>query len=220
MTHDCWNRIGVRGDRSCPELETHVHCRNCRVYADAAQLLLDRERVAAETAERTRHFAGAAETSAGQTRSLLIFRVGAEWLALPTASVTAVVTLRAIHSLPHRRGGALLGVTNVRGELLTCVSLTRLLSIPAAAPAPAAEAPRRTEHARLLLLRRDGVRAVCPVDDVHGVETVTDRDLTALPETVGRASTAHSRAVVTWRQGTAGLLDEDRLFRAIQRSIA
>ena len=23
--NDCWNRIGTTGDRSCPELETHIH---------------------------------------------------------------------------------------------------------------------------------------------------------------------------------------------------
>ena len=34
--NDCWNRIGVRGDASCPELEQHVHCRNCPVYSAAA----------------------------------------------------------------------------------------------------------------------------------------------------------------------------------------
>jgi len=35
----CWRRIGVSGDRSCPELAQHVHCRNCPVYAGAAQRL-------------------------------------------------------------------------------------------------------------------------------------------------------------------------------------
>ena len=29
---DCWNHIGVSGDRSCPELNTFIHCRNCPVY--------------------------------------------------------------------------------------------------------------------------------------------------------------------------------------------
>ena len=34
---DCWNRIGVNGDRTCPALEEHVHCRNCPVFAGAAR---------------------------------------------------------------------------------------------------------------------------------------------------------------------------------------
>ena len=39
---DCWNRIGVFGDKSCPRLERHIHCRNCEVYGAAAIALLDR----------------------------------------------------------------------------------------------------------------------------------------------------------------------------------
>ena len=38
---DCWNRIGVRGDQSCPLLIEHIHCRNCALYAAAAIRLLD-----------------------------------------------------------------------------------------------------------------------------------------------------------------------------------
>ena len=35
---DCWNRIGVHGDKSCPLLSEHIHCRNCAVYSAAARL--------------------------------------------------------------------------------------------------------------------------------------------------------------------------------------
>ncbi len=38
----CWNRIGVSGDRSCPELPSFVHCRNCPVFAAAARAFFDR----------------------------------------------------------------------------------------------------------------------------------------------------------------------------------
>ena len=37
---DCWNTIGVSGDRSCPELNTHIHCRSCPVFAAAARASL------------------------------------------------------------------------------------------------------------------------------------------------------------------------------------
>ena len=30
---DCWNRIGIHGDKSCPLLSNHIHCRNCAVYS-------------------------------------------------------------------------------------------------------------------------------------------------------------------------------------------
>ena len=43
---DCWNRIGVRGDGSCPRLAGYIHCRNCPVHDAAAARVLDREQSA------------------------------------------------------------------------------------------------------------------------------------------------------------------------------
>ena len=37
---DCWNRIGVRGDASCPELADCAHCRHCATYSASAARLL------------------------------------------------------------------------------------------------------------------------------------------------------------------------------------
>ncbi|NOP35791.1 hypothetical protein, partial [Klebsiella pneumoniae] len=48
LIDDCWNRIGVHGNKQCPLLERHVHCRNCEVYAAAATRLLDRYALAQE----------------------------------------------------------------------------------------------------------------------------------------------------------------------------
>jgi chemotaxis-related protein WspD len=39
---DCWNRIGTRGDQSCPELQRWFRCLNCPVFERAAAQLLDR----------------------------------------------------------------------------------------------------------------------------------------------------------------------------------
>src|SRR5277367_5321356 len=39
---DCWNTIGVSGDLSCPELNTHIHCRNCPIFAGAARSFFER----------------------------------------------------------------------------------------------------------------------------------------------------------------------------------
>src|SRR5665213_3494942 len=61
------------------------------------------------------------------TESVLLFRLGAEWLALSTALVNAIAPVGAVHSLPRRREGASLGIANVEGALLVCVALDALL---------------------------------------------------------------------------------------------
>ncbi len=39
---DCWSHIGVSGDRTCPELSSVIHCRNCPVFTTAARTFFDR----------------------------------------------------------------------------------------------------------------------------------------------------------------------------------
>lgn len=102
---DCWNRIGVHGDKQCPLLERHVHCRNCDVYAASATRLLDRYALMQD------HQAAPAQPVEDNTgRSMLLFRLGEEWLALATASLAEIAPMQAVHSLPHQRSRLLQGL--------------------------------------------------------------------------------------------------------------
>jgi chemotaxis-related protein WspD len=215
--NDCWNRIGVRGDGSCPELERHVHCHNCGVYSSAAQALLNRPLSAEHLSEHSRHFARPKEADEPGTHTVVIFRIAAEWLALPMSALREIVSVRTIHSLPHRRNGSLLGITNVNGELLVSVSLGTLIGLAAGAAPP--DEPTRVVHKRFLVIRRDALRVVLPVDEVDGVHRVHPWDLEDMPVTLGKATTRHSTAIIMWRDHAVGLLDEDLLFHALQRSL-
>ncbi|SQF90010.1 CheW-like domain protein [Pseudomonas fluorescens] len=97
---DCWNRIGIHGDKSCPLLPEHIHCRNCSVYSAAATRLLDRY---ALQQDDQRPQAAAEVESDVVTRSLLMFRLGEEWLGIATRCLVEVAPLQPIHSLPHQR---------------------------------------------------------------------------------------------------------------------
>ena len=215
---DCWNTIGVRGDSSCKELVQHVHCRNCPVHSSAAAHLLDRE----PTAEYIAHWTEQARQSKGQAEqaaiSVLIFRIRSERLALPTRALTEIASLRPIHSLPHRRNGVVLGLANIRGELLVCLSLHEMLSV--STPSGAVAGTAEDAAGRLLVVQREGTRAVFPVDEVHGIERAFESDLGPVPATVRGAAAAYTRALLTWRKHTVGLLDEQVLFQGVTRSVA
>ncbi len=218
MADACWNSIGVHGDGSCPELERYIHCRNCPVYSQAAIELLGGEVPAGYRAQWTTHFATPKRVEDGDTQTIVIFRIGAEWLALPVPVVTEVASLRPIHSLPHRRSGVVLGLANVRGELLVCVSLGRVLGLDQSA-ADSLET-RRGAHRRLLVIRRDEVRSVCPVDEVHGIHRIPSRELQEVPATVAKATATYSKAMVPWNGHSVGLLDDQLLCYTLQRSLA
>jgi chemotaxis-related protein WspD len=184
---------------------------------DAALVLLDQQLPEDYIAEWTRQVAQPTVVAERGSRSAVVVRLGTEWFALPTTVVQEVLEPRPVHSLPHRRGGGLLGVTTVRGELLPCVSLAGVLGLPAASAAPTSPA---LAAPRYLVLRGDGLRAVCPVDEVAGVVRFHEGQLKALPSTLSRAASRYSTALLTWRQGSAGVLDPDLVVRTLKRSLA
>ena len=129
VVDDCWNKIGVRGDGSCSQLPQHTSCRNCPTYSAAAVSILDRAVLGEQVVQSAPDATESPVAVELDTRSVVVFRVGSEWLALATSVFREVAALRTIHSLPQRRTGAVLGLANVRGELLICVSLGHLLGL-------------------------------------------------------------------------------------------
>jgi chemotaxis-related protein WspD len=213
---DCWNKIGVRGDGSCPELQQHIHCRNCPTYTAAAAGLLDRDLPSAYLDEWKDHFSQERRLGELDTESIVVFRIGDEWLGLPTAAFSEFVDMRAIHSLPHRRHGVLLGLANVRGELLICVSLDKVLGIAKEATKPR----QRAAYSRLVVIRNKDGRIVFPVDEVHGIHRFHPGELTAVPATVAKATATHTKAMLPWEGQAIGCLDDELLFYTLNRSLA
>jgi chemotaxis-related protein WspD len=208
---DCWNRIGVRGDASCPELARHIHCRNCPIFSAAATELLDAPLSGDDLAQATGHVARAKPVGAASTQSLLVFRIGAEWLALPTAIIREIAGPRPIHALPHRRDGVVLGLANIRGQLLVCAALGRILKLEdSGMPA------RGVAEARMLVTLQGNAGTVYPVDEVFGVQRFPPHELVAVPG----AGTVHVRAVLSWQAKSVSLIDEDLLLSTVNRSLA
>jgi chemotaxis-related protein WspD len=215
---DCWNRIGVRGDSSCERLEDYVRCLNCPVFEAAAAKLLERPIPLVDLSQHdTRAPLRHQHDAQGASESFLVFRIGDEWLALPTAVFKRIVQVRPIHTLPHRQHRAVLGVVNVQGELLVCLSLARLLGFePDSVPT---EARARHDLPRLLVVSRDEEHAVFPVDQVDGVHRLASSTFCPPPATLSQAAATHTRAVAPWRGMSVGLLDADALFDTLNRSL-
>jgi chemotaxis-related protein WspD len=209
---DCWNRIGIHGDRSCPLLVEHIHCRNCSVYSAAATRLLDRYSLAQEHRVSVHSEALIIDV---ETRSTVVFRLGEEWLGLPTRCLVEVSPVQAIHSLPHQRSRALLGVANVRGALVACLSFVELLGLdPSVAPA----GDSRTLP-RMLIVLADGGPVVVPVDEVDGIHAIEARLLDSASAPAQNSNARFTRGVVQWKSRSLRLLDEDQLLSAVNRSL-
>lgn len=208
---DCWNRIGIHGDKSCPLLTEHIHCRNCAVYSAAATRLLDR--YALQQDDRVQ-VSGTLESDV-KTRSLLMFRLGEEWLALATRSLVEVAPMQPIHSLPHQRSRALLGVANVRGALVACLSLVELLGLDGVSNV----ASGVRVMPRMLIIAAHGGPVVVPVDEVDGIHAIDERILEAASRSGTQASAKYTRGVLQFKGRSLRWLDEEQLLSAVTRSL-
>jgi chemotaxis-related protein WspD len=74
-------------------------------------------------------------------------------------------------------------------------------------------------YQRLLVIRRDDVRVVCPVDEVHGIHHVQPRELKDVPTTVAKATVTYSTALLSWRERSVGVLDDQLVFYSLKRSL-
>lgn len=221
---ECWRIIGVTGDRSCPELEHFIHCRNCPVLADAARTFFDREPPEGYLESWSRVLEEPEVVADPSAASVLVFRLDREWLSLPTSALIEVTTPRTLHRVPHRMGGVLEGLVNIRGQLQLCVSLRGLLGLERRAEPRAAEEPTALTTARLLVVERDAdegtQRWVFAVDEVAGVQRVTRSALRAVPSTVSQAGARFCQALFDWQDHSVGLLDESRVFDGLREVIA
>jgi len=213
---DCWNRIGVSGDGTCPELAKVIHCRNCPVYAAGGRSLLERAPPADYLREWTQALAEAKdEDQAEDALSVLIFRLGREWLALPTHVCQEVAEMRPIHILPHRSGPVLLGLVNIRGQIRLCVSLRELLGLEPAGDSGQTTNPKNSRC--LVVIAGGSDHWVLLVDELHGIQRFQLSAVRDAPVTVAKAAPGLMKGVIEWRDSGVGYLDDELLFLALRK---
>ena len=181
--------------------------------------LLDREVTEEFLRESTAFVAAKKDVTERGTKSVVVFRIGAEWLALPTEAVQEVSGRCTVRTMPDHRGGILRGLINVRGELLLCVSLSVLLGLDQVAGT--GDPAKTTRSERLLICKHGEDRLGFQVSEVHGLHRYRDGDLRAAPATLTRASRgAYTLGMMTWGERIVGCLDDDLMFYALNKALA
>lgn len=210
IVDDCWKRIGVAGDGSCPKLVQYVRCLNCPTYAQASRMLLDRMVVTEDTADPQHSTVVRADE--GAFLQALVFRLQAEWLALPVSALEEVVAQRPVHGIPHRRKGSLQGLVNIRGTLLPCLSLASTLHVEASGEAE----PQRS---RMLVLGAKAGHIVVSVDEVDGIHPINSSRLSSIPATLALSTVKHTIGWGLCGKRQVGLLDAALVRAALERGM-
>lgn len=214
---NCWKIIGVWGHKMprCRELEKVIHCRNCETFIRAGRRLLDRDIDDEYRREWTDIIAAPKEREIVGTFSVVVFRVGKEWLALRTRIFAEIVESARFHSIPHHKSHVLMGIVNIHGEIQLCVSLKSLLGIDD----NVREKEERKIPKRMMVINDGGDQWVFPVDEVCGIYPLQPGMLENIPVTVSKTAATYSRGIFQWNNTDIAFLDDERLLYGLARSI-
>jgi len=228
ILNDCWNKIGVLGDRTCNELETVIHCYECPVYAAVGDSLLERE-PSADYLQDWINILGETPTSfeinegneaiirTSEAISIMIFRLGNEKLALPVRMLQEVTNACVIQPLPHRSNELFLGLVNIRGETLLCASLSQILHIEVVSQANSTVNAINLQ--RMIVTGQGKDKWVFPIDEVHGIFRFHLNELQDAPVVITKAEEGYSKGIVHWEGQKVNYLDSELLFYTLNQKI-
>ncbi|MEA5512201.1 chemotaxis protein CheW [Crocosphaera sp. UHCC 0190] len=232
--NQCWNKIGVYGDSSCPELKTVIHCRNCAIYGAAGRNLLQRQSPEGYVEEWTDLLAqdwqevaskkalNKQEALTNESLGLIIFRVAQEWLALPVWVVKEITHVFPVHTLPHRSNHVFAGIVNIRGEILMCILLRNLLGLSAIDFRPENKSSQISNYQnheiipviyqRMVVLEIQGNRWVFPVDEILGVYRFSGDQLKDAPVVISKTPDTYTKKILSWQGKQINYLDYELVF--------
>jgi len=215
----CWHSIGVWGTEHprCPRLEEFIHCQNCDIFHTASLKAYERAIPEDYRQEWTDVLAGDKAATTSGTRSVIVFRIGDEWVAIATSLCKEISRMMKIHRLPHNRSQTLKGVVNNGGEIRICFSLGNLLGIAKAGQVFSEGV--NTIYARMIVMEISGQRYVFPVSEIGGFHDYRETDLDPLPNTVLASSASYMKGVIHWNDRSVGCLDETLLASQLERGI-
>lgn len=188
--------------------------RDATSLARLAREFFDREPPQGYIREWSERLASPENLAEPDLRSVLIFRLGAEWLALGTDSLVEVTVPQPVHTIPFRSNKSLLGLVNVRGQLRLCVSLHEILGVETESPARAGAAPADAVP-RMVIIQSGNDQWVFQAEEVVRVHRISSGRLRKVPSTFP-AETSHTQAVFDWSGRTVGYLDDHRLLRSLR----
>jgi chemotaxis-related protein WspD len=166
--------------------------------------------------EWAEHFRAPLATEETVDASAVAFRVGAEWLALPTAMLLRVAPHALPHRVPHRGARGLRGIVNVGGQLYPFVSLSDLLGIDA--DGGSARTGRHT-FARLLLVQWESRAYALPVADLHGIVRYGAGRVQSPAATINKGVQRYLSGVLAEGELRIGLLDVALLGPQLARAL-
>ena len=180
----------------------------------AIQRLLDKPLSIGDLREHTRRVATPLQIAEKDLVRLLVFQMGEELMAWKAFEVHQVTRATRVHRIPHRSNTIIRGLCNLDGTLMLCADLARLLEL-SVNNGPSKE----NEQPWMIVLGDEKNRWAVEVDSVKGVVTVPQHAFRRPPITVNASLACYTTNLVPFDQGTAALLDMQRVVSGFQAAL-
>jgi chemotaxis-related protein WspD len=206
----CWMEIGVFGSGECQLLDQYGHCRHCREYSLKSRAIFDREIPAEFTEEWTNYFNQSRKSQSDETLSLVVFEVADEWFALKTDLFKEAVEYKKIHRIPFRTNKYFLGISNIHGELVMCVSLSGLLDL---------DERKNGKYKSIIVIGLDAKTLALPVSDYLGVVNVEVTKFENAPINIKKTDASLTKKIFKIDEKQVGIIDETKFLAYLEKKL-
>lgn len=181
--------------------------------------LLDRPVSDADMAAGAEGAARSVERRSLDSFGVLLFRLSEETLAVPARLLRLTTPYTAPAPIPGRSSGILRGLCNIRGELVLCADLRRMLGLKEGGSSSSDEEGGEDTR-RMVVIGPADASWVFAVDGLIGVERVDGGALQAPPMTVEHAIGAFVLGLAEIDGAQVTVLDGERILDGFKAALA
>lgn len=146
--------------------------------------------------------------------SVIIFRLGTKWLAIPATVFSEIYRNFRIHTIPQRSNSILLGIVNFRGQLALCVNMQKVLGIESI---PSNHESEEKTHLQIMMaIQKEKELWVFRAAELFGIFHCDAASVQNVPPQVLKLKNNCLRGFIKWNEKQVGLLDEELLFAKLR----
>lgn len=211
---DCWNRIGVwasQGSRNCEKLVTNIHCRNCTVYKEAGQQLLQRPVELLDPDELEID-----QVKPITDRSYLCFRVGTEWFSINTKLVLSTITPVSVRKIPHMKNDLIEGICYCNGDSLLAINMFSLMHTVSEAEN---QGKKKKSFERFILMDSPLGTLALRAHEIWGTHRCAKADLKMIMVGETEKDTSLVKYRLPWQGEEISVIETDKLIHILQQQL-
>lgn len=192
-----------------------IHCHNCSKYAVAGRTLLDREIPDESIAEWQASYQLEKAATVQSSESIITFKLGKEWLAIPVKVLDEITHIKPIHTIPHQKSRAVKGLVNIRGILTICFDLGILLNITNAKNCE----NQHNANRRLLIINAHSKKYAILVNEATHTSRYTPENLSQTPATLKKDSSNIITGVLQQGNKKVAIIDPELMFAKMEHHL-